>query len=92
MFYKCSMLEYLAILARKWGPCAHVCSAPPSCEYQHAKQIQLLINCDLLIPIFTNTITNSGADPGGGVFGVWRPPPPQHIREAKRMMCCYKNT
>ena len=28
----------------------------------------------------------------GGVFGVWRPPLPQNIREAKRMMCCYKNT
>ena len=28
----------------------------------------------------------------GGVFGVWRPPPPKHIREAKGMMCCYKNT
>ena len=29
----------------------------------------------------------SGADPGGA-FGVWGPPPPpQHIREAKGMMC-----
>jgi len=33
---------------------------------------------------------------GGSRGGLWGletpPPPPKHIREAKGMMCCYKNT
>jgi len=28
----------------------------------------------------------------GGLWGLETPPPPQHIREAKVMMCCYKST
>ena len=40
---------------------------------------------------FINPVT-AGADPGGGSLGSGDPPPPQHIREAKGMMCCYKNT
>ena len=35
---------------------------------------------------------HAGADPGrGGLWGL-ETPPPQYIREAKGMMCCYKNT
>ena len=38
-------------------------------------------------------VQRAGGDPGGGLWGLETPPPPpKHIREAKGMMCCYKNT
>ena len=34
---------------------------------------------------------DQGRIQGGGLWGL-ETPPPQYIREAKGMMCCYKNT
>ena len=45
----------------------------------------------LISILLSSLFTMAGADPGGGLWGL-ETPPPQYIREAKGMMCCYKNT
>jgi len=59
--------------------------------YQFTKQEGTLKRQSLYRQVSTyKKNIHTGADPGGSLGSG--DPPPQHIREAKGMMCCYKNT